>query len=338
MKVKRLSIYIRYFSCLAALAMTGCIDEDLSDCGAEMSVQYNVQLKLNLKSELYSELTTAEEQQMAARLEESLSHVFTTQASGLDLSFFDAATSGILRHETHDINSNQASFTLYMAPNDYRHTALAHTAGWGQLHITSPDSHTAMKVEQEKGEIIEGHSTGLFCGREEISVESGQSRNFNVELHMQNAASVLVLHHSPAVSPTEIKTYICDMGVSFCPADSTFDMNNPPTIRTQNIEADKLTACYAVSFPSADEPAGHAMRSDDAAGNASIWRMVVLVTMPDGKTTKNTLYIRQPLKAGTLKVLKGHLDNHGELITDEKDVGVSVQLDWESGGDHDIDM
>lgn len=343
MKIKRLIIHLRRSICLlpaVALAMTSCIDEDLSNCGAEMLLQYNMELKLNLQNELRSELTTAQEQLIADRLEERLSDVFTTRAAGLDLSFFGAATSALARHDVYEINSDRASFTLYMEPDSYEHVALANTAVWGQLHTTGAGNHTTMKVEQAHTDTIDSHTTGLFAGREQIAVESGQSGSFSVELTMQNAASVLVLHHSPSVSPVAIKTYVRDMAVSFCPSDSTFDLTGSPVIRTQQLEAEKLTACYAVSFPSADAaPATKSKRADGTTGNGpALWRMEVYVTMPDGKTAKNTLNIEKPLEAGTIRVLKAYLNNKGELITDDKDVGVAVELNWESGGNHDVSM
>ena len=43
-------------------------------------------------------------------------------------------------------------------------------------------------------------------------------------------------------------------------------------------------------------------------------------------------------EAGALKVFKVHLNDRGEVVTDEREVGVSVTLDWKPGGDHDVEM
>ena len=54
----------------------------------------------------------------------------------------------------------------------------------------------------------------------------------------------------------------------------------------------------------------------------------------DGSITENLLYVREPLKAGELKVVKVRLKERGEVEAVSVDVGVSVTLDWKPGGEY----
>ncbi len=48
--------------------------------------------------------------------------------------------------------------------------------------------------------------------------------------------------------------------------------------------------------------------------------------------------IKEPLKAGELRIIKGYIDSDGVVRTEDPKVGVSVTLDWGDGGDHQIDL
>ena len=58
----------------------------------------------------------------------------------------------------------------------------------------------------------------------------------------------------------------------------------------------------------------------------------------DGKYVKNTLYMKNPLKAGEMQVIKVKLNDEGGVVTENPEVGVSVELDWKPGGDFDIEI
>ena len=66
----------------------------------------------------------------------------------------------------------------------------------------------------------------------------------------------------------------------------------------------------------------------------SYWTIQLYVTLPDGSITENLLYVREPLKAGELKVVKVRLKEQGEVEAVSVDVGVSVTLDWKPGGEY----
>ena len=59
--------------------------------------------------------------------------------------------------------------------------------------------------------------------------------------------------------------------------------------------------------------------------------MDLITQMPDGKYVKNTLYMKNPLKAGEMQIIKVKLNDEGGVVTENPEVGVSVELDWKPG-------
>ena len=60
----------------------------------------------------------------------------------------------------------------------------------------------------------------------------------------------------------------------------------------------------------------------------------MVVTKTDGSITETILNIEEPLKAGDLRIIKGELDAEGAVRPYNSTVGVSVTLDWNSGGEY----
>ena len=99
MRKKKIETYVPRMGCrmavaLAALSLASCINEDLSDCGADYAITYTLRLHTNLRAMLDDELRLPEEQAIAGRLETALAGVFTDRAADIDLSFY---TGGALR-------------------------------------------------------------------------------------------------------------------------------------------------------------------------------------------------------------------------------------------------
>ena len=71
------------------------------------------------------------------------------------------------------------------------------------------------------------------------------------------------------------------------------------------------------------------------------WTVTHTATLTGNKHTTTTLTLEEPLKAGSLRVIKLWMDKNGELRPEadsEKEVGITVTLDWKDGGEHDIDL
>lgn len=321
----------------AALALAGCINEDLSKCGADVAIRYDFNLQLELHTELSMELTTPLEQQLAARLESELSEVFTDQARDIDLSFYDSGTQSLYRHDSYTVNAGEASFTIYVEPRAYHHVALANTAEMGGLRYTGFDRPATLQVAQAEADTVDSQTTGIFSATMDMAVVAGQSQSFSLALHQQNSAAILVLEPS-SVRPASLAAYVRDMATAYLPADSTFTgFDRSPVIRTRRTDEAGLIACHAVCFPSADAADKRGGDDVSTSGNG-LWRMEVYATLADGSTTRSTLHVKTPLPAGRLKVIKARLNDNGQVVTSDQSVGVSVELDWKPGGNHEVEI
>lgn len=327
----------RLAGCMAAalLLATGCIDEDLSKCGVDYAIEYQLELSLTLETELNEQLTTPAEQELANEIRANLENVMTNRARIMDLSFFHGTSGELTSHQQSRPNASQVSTTLYMKPGNYHNIALAATDEEEVVSINNAASYNNIQLRHTDADTIDAHSSAIYMGYEYLEQEA-RSRQFRVTLYMQNAVPVLVVNrnNSPAVP---VASYTRRTASTLMCADSIFVHENPAVVRTERTEAAGLTAFHTVCFPSADTPATRA-DDDPAEAAGSIWEMDLYTQLPDGKYVKNILYLKEPLQAGSMKVIKVKLDDEGRVTTDNPEVGVSVELDWKPGGDFDVEI
>ena len=56
-------------------------------------------------------------------------------------------------------------------------------------------------------------------------------------------------------------------------------------------------------------------------------------TRQGGSITETVMRIKQPLRAGQLKIIKGRVNENGVVVPDNPEVSTSVTLDWKEGLD-----
>lgn len=325
----------------AAAALSACIDEDLSRCGKDYALTYRFLLQTSLDETLARELTTPAERQLATPLRAALAPLFSEQAQDLTLHFHHPATGERLYYEEHLVGSREAGFTLYLPEQDYSHVALANLGAEPAARTTGADNLSSLAWEQEtEGDTVPSLSQSLFCGWQYLSVGSGQT-SFFMPLYMQDCAAVWVI--DPRTAPVaSYEAYIGGTASGFLCADSAFTFDPALRVRTRQVTGGGLTAVYAGCLPSPDSPAAASAaspgRSDYSEADGAYWTTYLYVRLASGEVTRNELYVRSPLKAGELKVLKLRLNDRGEAVADEREVGVSVTLDWKPGGDFDVEM
>lgn len=306
-----------------------CIDEDLSGCGADFRIDYNVRLTTNLHARLGLELGEAGEQAIAARIGQALSPVFAERASDVDLSFYEGGT--LAHHEEHVMDASSASYTLYLPVADYRHAAVANAGTEPLVALEGGEAYATLGLRQDEADTLGTHTAGLFAARRTLGVqEAGQQ--FHVDLYMQNCAAVVVVDHN-GHAPEELFGYLDGLACGFAVADSIYDFGRGSVVRASRTDdGGGRTALYAAAFPSRDV----AVRDRRTDGDG-IWRIHVYVKL-DGRYTENILSVKEPLRAGALKIIKARIGDGGQVVTDAPDVGVSVKLDWKPGGDHDVEI
>jgi hypothetical protein len=164
-----------------------------------------------------------------------------------------------------------------------------------------------------------------------MEVLEGVDQTFNVKLYMANSATTLVLDPK-GISYTDIKVYATGFATSFLISDSTYVYpETPPLIKADQVETGNNLLCFTtVNFPSKNDTR--------AEGDPTLWQFKVYITKPDGKVTETILDISEPLKAGDLRIIKGALDDEGGVRPYDSTVGVSITLDWNSGGTYNPEL
>ena len=348
--------------CLAALASCSTIDDDLSQCGNDYELDYELRLVTNMTTELKTQLTTETELNLAQALRTHLSDVFTDFAHDVDLSFYDTQGDSLrLQHDEHIMNANQASYTLYLPMRQYMHLAVANIVDNPLVSLTNderchkstllqnPSQPQAPVLRSESDEIIQSHTTGIFTARQSMEVFEGVDQQFNVHLYMANCAAALVVD-TIGSGIREMKVYATGFATGFNIADSAFIYSNkPPLVVANPVQAQNSgeVAFCTVNFPSPEpEPTEASTRvvietTDPFVGptsDKSLWEFRIYTTTHDGTTTENVLYIRRPLRAGQLMIIKVKAHPDGSVTTDDQTVGVSVTLNWNDGGHHEWEL
>lgn len=327
------------FVVAAAIAMTcltSCIDEDLSECGENYTIDYTVRhvyQQTDVPTILERELTTDAERQLAAQLLTPLNRVFATTVKELDLSFFGKTAGNLIRHEQHEINAAYAQYTVYLKKLDYRNLALANAIAEPLVDIKGAEELNSLMLCQTAADTINSHTEGLFTSRLNMSIRD-KSQSYHADLYMQNCASCVVL--DPGDNKVMgVSGYVDDTATDFAVSDSTYHFARHTVVRSSLVSGGGLYGLYAATMPSADTPTTYNTRN--SATETAAWRIGVVVRMADSYT-KTTLYVPQPLKAGELRIIKCKINSRGEVVPNLQSVGASVELDWKPGGDHNIDI
>lgn len=328
----------------ALLLLSSCsvIDEDLSNCN-QASLNYDLQLVTNMTTELKTELTTQTDIQLANALKEHLSDIFTDFAHDVDLSFYDTqGDSMLLQKDRHIMDANQASYSLNLPMRQYMHLAAANVVDNDVVAIADDGRCHRSVLQQVVGDTIDSHSTGLFTARQPMDVLDNVSQNFDVHLYMANCAAALVIDTRGYEHHGGLRVFSTGFASKFSICDSVFHFAaKPPVVRTTEIalpDGNPERAFCSVTFPSR-EPNKMSTRNvietlepfiaED--GEESLWEFIVYVPQPDGSITMTRLRIRQPLRAGQLKIIKCWIGENGAVISVDPEVSTSVTLDWKPG-------
>lgn len=320
----------------ACWLMAGCsvIDDDLSDCnqGEEYKIDYELRLITNMTTELETQLTTITEMGVAESLREHLKDIFSDFAHDIDLSFYDTEGDMTRLHHKRDIiDANQTSYTLTLPMHEYMHLAVANIAENHVVGLSNDENCQTSMLQQTDDSPIASHTTGLFTARLPMEVLSGVSQTFNVKLYMANSAVALVLD-TKGHAYSDIKVYATGFAKEFMIEDSTYVFPEKEVlVRADKVETGNDLLCFcSVNFPSHNP--------DEVGADEPLWQLRVYVTMPDGSITETKIDVKEQLKAGELKIIKGELDDEGAVRPYDSTVGVSVTLDWNEGGTYDPEL
>ena len=336
-------------SCFSACCS---IDDDLSDCPPDtpdeknFELTYELRLVTNITTELTTQLNTTTDAQVADALRNHLQNIFTDYARDVDLSFYNTETpQERLVHEQKVMDASERSYTIHLPIREYQHLAVANINGNSVVGLNGSDRcPTAQLLTTATGETIDSHTTGLFTARQPMTVLEGVNQTFHVRLYMTNCASALVIDPR-GHTVKDVKVYTTGFATAFNINDSTYTFaETAPLVRASSVDTNGGDLCFcSVNFPSKEEAQMKTVIETDEPfdtdeSSTTFWQFKVYVTLEDGTVTETVLSIRQPLRAGQLKILKGWIGDDGDVCTHDHTVGVSVTLNWNDGGHHDIDL
>ena len=271
---------------------------------------------------LYSEA----DKDVADALRDALTKdIFREYAADVNLSYYDSNNGQLLKQEEEMMNSNQASYTIYLPVRDYTHLALANIANAKTVTMEGDESSSTSRLVQQKGDTIDSHATGLFTARQEMRVLENQDQSFLIPLYMANSAAAVVID-TTGYHVRDVRTYINKVGDGFNMQDSTYTYNSNTLIRMNDVPLPASThkVCrYGVCFPSSDKGG---------------WEVHCYVTLDDGTITENILTVNTPLQAGQLKIINVKLTGNGIFEVTTPETSVSVTLDWKEGGTYNPTM
>jgi hypothetical protein len=333
---------------LGAALLSGCclVDEDLSDCGGSLSIDYRLRLTTNRQAELEKVLPTEADAPVKKALQAYLQGIFNDVAHDVDLSFYEE--SGPRLHHLADIkDKEQFSVSLYLDAGTIPHTAVANVAGNGPVSLVEDAAWPAGRlVQKAEKEFADAHRTGLFSGRTLLTIQPDHDQRIGMDLTIVNAATALVLETADAIGIGTIQAFVSGMADGFNLADSTWTFTGNAFVRTDDLQVEAGTQrCFAsVHFPSRDYRSGtrvveeteEPFLSDNAP--ETLWEWHVYVPVADGTITESVLALSQPLRAGQLKILKAKVQDTGIVTVNDPKVGVSVTLDWQQGSSHEIEF
>lgn len=327
--------------CFAACTL---IDDDLSVCGEDMVINYQMQLRTELRTQLQTELAETQDSLVREALAEWLAPVFTDHAKDIDLHFF-SATEDILRRRMQDvINANQTSYTINLPKENYIHLALANIADNNQMYLTGQEHSNSMELALPNRSEFRSMNTGVFSARLPMEIED-KSAQFDVYLYMVNAAVALVIDTTTCDSLVSMSGTLNDVACGFLVRDSLFDYSRTCAFQLENVPIAEPSAAphampnkgkYAAEIPTKACMAVVGMPTRDGQP----WTITYTATLTGNKRTTTTLTLNESLKAGTLRVIRLKMDGEGGLTNedDTSEVGITITLDWKDGGDHEVDL
>lgn len=334
------------------LASCSVIDDDLSGCGESAEIDYDLTLVTNITTEietqLETELNTELEMELAAELRGHLGDIFTDHAHDVDLSFYDTQGDSLrLQHDEHIMDANQASYTLNLPKREYMHLATANVVDNQLVDLVNDERCHTSTLHQGVPDTISSHTTGLFTARQEMEVLEGVNQNFSVHLYMANCAAALVID-TQGYDVNGIQVYSTGFASGFLVCDSAYVYaKRPPIVRTTRIaktdDSNEVAFC-SVTFPSR-EPAQTRTIIETTEpfitpySDEALWEFRVYVpsegTRQEPTYTETKLFIREPLRAGQLKIVKCRVTENGVIVPENPEVSTSVTLDWKEGLDID---
>ena len=330
------------FIILLPLFFVACtlIYDDLSVCGEELILDYEMQLHTELSLQLQTELMTEMETPVRNALSDWLAPIFTETAKDVDLRFFSTDTDELRRLIQEEINDSRTSYTFQLPKENYMHLGVANISDNHQVELTDAMHAATMQLVALNYDELPSFSTGVFTARKHMEI-GDSSQQFNVHLYMATCAVAIVIDTTACDSLVSVSGVMYGSATGFSVRDSVYSFDrrhklifddvhigesaSSPMRRTSQSQIPRMYSCMATSgFPTEDDKP---------------WSVTVTSTLTKNRHTRTTLTLDEPVQAGTLRIIRAHVDGSGAIQPDKgQEASVSIELDWNSGTEIEIEI
>ena len=360
---------------LTTAVLGGCVPKEPEEQKETVNMDITVAYSPYVEEELDHMLSSEKDLPLRKALVEYIDPIFFPTVHDIDFSFYDQRKGGIRTGHLADVlDTDTKRLSLELVSSDYRYGIAANMSANPTVSLGGEETEKELSFIQESG-TTEPHRAAMFSSRGRLYVPKDQVTDASRTLFMNNAAAALILNRDSCEVKGIQATYE-GLADSFSIVDSTYSFDRKTVIKTDQLDVTRymgddqdlpmdaspwgydlswakwsrtpLMVCGA-GFPS--RPLGTSVVN----GNVIIWTINLFVNLADGTTTRNDIYIGQPLQAGHLKIIKGWLQGDGSFSPtppippqgggggfnpptppqpDDSTtvVGVAVMLNWQEGG------
>ena len=299
---------------LFACALTGCVDEDRSDCPPPGPVENTVSI-------LYE-----------VHLEQA-SDEFTGTLNTLHAGFWSQPAS-LTWHRCipqAEMPGNRYQVTLPL--DNYSHLGVVNYPSDGCMQDESPCAGVLTDSELRLHDDGQGNLSAIYnevyAGRISVTVDE-ESRTYRVPLYP--CVGKVRIHVKHPASMTGVRAYMEGMAVCFTPDDSCYEYNSGLTLDVNNAALCSHTGIQSdfeyFCFPTPAEPL-----RNKAAGDATYYWKAIFLVDEGGQTNRYTYYVSDSqVRPGQLTEVTFDLGNV------EAATGVVVDMDWKPGHEFDPEI
>jgi len=313
---------------LSLTVVGGCHRTDPEEETEEIGMDLLISAENNVEEELATMLSYVKDAPIRAALSDYVTPIFSPIVHDVDLSFYDQRKGGLRTCRlTGVMDAQEKVFSVRLAASDYRHGSGANLTPNTTLRIPDAENEADLVILQADG-TSKSHRAGVFSTRKRIGVREGQSQHITTTLCMNNAVAALIINRD-SCEVTGISATFEGMADTFRILDSIYLYDRKTLIKADVVDVtpymqgsdtdmtlDAESWGYDVSwtkwtktplllcctsFPS------RIVGTDVIGSNVVIWTINLFVQLADGTTTRNDIYIGQPVQAGHLKIIKGWL-------------------------------
>jgi hypothetical protein len=226
------------------------------------------------------------------------------------------------------------------------HLALANIDDNSVIKQENADKCHMSSLHQVASDTIESQNTGLFTARQMMEMIEGIDQTFNVRLYMANCSAVLMIDPQ-GHDISNMRVFTTGFATAFYVSDSLYEYKkSAPIVRTNRIMSNdsRYVGFVSVNLPSFNPGAKSRSVIETTEpfitnpGEETLWEFRIYQLMDDNTTTETVLHIKEPLRAGQLKIIKARVGENGQIESETPNVGISVTLDWKKGGTYNPEL